>query len=114
MTVAAGSDGSTFIDTLGTTALAARLGLRLLVEKVTRPLPAGFADIPCNYESVTAEWLTAVLCRDVAGAAVTAVRLGRGSTGTSARRQLLIEYNERGTRAGLPTSVFAKGTPDLM
>ena len=114
MTTTTLPDHATLADTFGTTALAARLGVRLLLEKVLRPRPSAFTDIPCNYEAVTAEWLTAVLCRDVDGAAVTSVRLGRGSTGTSARRQLLLEYNDAGRRAGLPKSVFAKGTPNLI
>jgi hypothetical protein len=86
----------------------------LLIEKIAGPQPAAYTDIPCNYESLTPQWLTAVLCRNTAGAAVTSVRLGRGSIGTSARRRLLIEYNDAGERAGLPTSVFAKGTPNLI
>ena len=107
-------DRSTLRDTLGTGALAARLASNLLWEKVRRPRAIHADEIPCNYESATPQWFNAVLCADTPGAEVTSVRLGRGSMGTSARRQFLIEYNESGRRAGLPTSVFAKGTPNLI
>ena len=114
MTRNAVPDHSTLGDTLGTTALAVRLASQLLWERITRPIAKSEDDIPCNYESVTAQWLSAVLCKNTAGAEVTSVTMGRGSKGTSARQQFLIEYNAAGQRAGLPTSVFAKGTPDLM
>jgi thiamine kinase-like enzyme len=81
---------------------------------VTKPKPETTEDIPCNYESVTAKWFEAVLCKNVPDAKVLSVRPGRGSKGTSSRRQFLLEYNEAGRSAGLPASVFAKGTPDLM
>lgn len=107
-------DRSTLRDTLGTGALAARLASNLLWEKVTRPSATRVGDVPCNFESIEPEWFTAVLCAGRSGAEVTSARLGRGSRGTSARQQFLIEYNEAGQRAGLPSSVFAKGTPDLI
>jgi hypothetical protein len=107
-------DHASIGDTLATAKLATRLALYLAWERMARPRARDADDIPCNYEAVTAEWLTAVLCRDVAGAEVASVSLGRGSKGTSARRQLLINYNDAGRGAGLPTSVFAKGTTDLI
>jgi len=86
----------------------------LFWEALTKPRAKTADDIPCNYDSVTTEWFEAVLCRDVPGAKVLSVQPGMGSKGTSSRRQFRIEYNEAGRAAGLPASVFAKGTPDLM
>lgn len=114
MPVSAVPDRATLRDTLGTTALAVRLASNLVWEQLRRPRATRADEIPCNYESVTPQWFSAVLCADAYGAEVTSVRSGRGSTGTSARRQFLIEYNEAGRRAGLPASVFAKGTPNLI
>ncbi len=107
-------DRATLRDTLGTAALAVRLGSNLLWEQLMRPRATRADEIPRNYASVTPEWFSAVLCADTYGAVVTSVRAGRSSTGTSARCQFHIEYNAAGQRAGLPASVFAKGTPDLI
>ncbi len=113
MSTSAVSVRSTLRDTLGTSAIALRLASYLLWEKVTQPRATLADHIPCNYESVTPQWFTAVLCGNAPGAEVVSVRPGRGGMGTPARRQFLIEYNAAGQRARLPKSVFAKGTPDL-
>lgn len=114
MTGAVVPDRSTAGDTLRTAALATRLAMQLVYERIRRPVARSAADIPCNYESASAEWFTAVLCANAAGAQVTSVQPDHGSQGTSARRQFLLEYNDAGRRAGLPTRVFAKSTPTLM
>lgn len=71
-------------------------------------------DIPITYESITPEWLTAVLCAKEPGARVTAYRLGPADNGTSGRRRIYVEYNERGKAAGLPASLFAKSSQELI
>ncbi len=114
MPASAVPDRATLRDTLGTAALAVRLGSNLVWEQLMRPRATRAHEIPRNYESITAQWFGAVLCADTYGAEVTSVRAGRSSTGTSARCQFHIEYNDAGRRAGLPASVFAKGTPDLI
>lgn len=67
-------------------------------------------DIPRTYEAISDEWLTAVLCRDVSGAAVTGHRLGPPDNGTNNRRRIFVDYNAIGRTADLPTSVFCKAT----
>jgi hypothetical protein len=114
MPASAVPDRATLRDTLGTAALAVRLGSNLVWEQLMRPRATRADEIPRNYESVTPQWFGAVLCAETYGAEVTSVRAGRSSTGTSARCQFHIEYNDAGRRAGLPASVFAKGTPNLM
>src|SRR4051812_40771543 len=82
-----------------------------LREKV-RPVRVSTAvETPPNVEAITPEWLTAVLCRDVPGAAVTGFDVVGGSDGTSSRRALRISYNEPG--AGLPERLFMKGASSL-
>ena len=70
-------------------------------------------DIPVSAGDVTAEWLTAVLCRNVAGAAVESVEILGGSDGSTSRRAIHVRYNEAGTRARLPERLFGKATPSL-
>jgi aminoglycoside phosphotransferase (APT) family kinase protein len=71
-------------------------------------------DVPPRIEAVTPAWLTGALCAAHPGARVEDVRFGMGSSGTSVRRQLLLTYNDAGTDAGLPPSVFAKSTPSVL
>jgi hypothetical protein len=71
-------------------------------------------ELPLSYEEITPEWLTAVLTPDgVAGAQVVSHRLGDEDEGTSSRRHIFLEWNQAGTQAGLPTSVFSKSTMSL-
>jgi hypothetical protein len=88
-------------------------------------------DIPFSYESITEEWLTAVLGREVEGARVTGFQLGAyrpsfalcpltprpagdADNGTANRMRIhSIEWNEAGQKAKLPSSVFCKSTMGL-
>jgi hypothetical protein len=69
--------------------------------------------LPLSYGSITAEWLTDVLCRQHPGAAVTAHRLDVPDNGSSNRRKIFLEYNTAGRDAGLPTRLFCKASHDL-
>lgn len=70
-------------------------------------------DIPANYDCVTPEWLTAIVCQDVPGAKVLSHRLDEPDEGTNNRRRIELEYNAAGQEAGLPPSVFCKATSGL-
>jgi hypothetical protein len=66
---------------------------------------------PSKASDVTAEWLTARFGLRVAGAvALAATSLG-GTTGTTDRQRLAVEWNEVGKRAGLPANIFVKSSP---
>jgi len=68
---------------------------------------------PHRVTDATAELLTRVLGGSD-GAQVEAVELSSGTSGTTDRRRLIVRWNERGTAAGLPTSVFVKSTPSAL
>jgi thiamine kinase-like enzyme len=70
-------------------------------------------ELPLHYEEITPAWLTAVLGGDVPGAEVVSHRLGEEDEGTSSRRHIALDWNDAGRRAGLPASVFSKGTLTL-
>lgn len=70
-------------------------------------------ELPLSYEEITPEWLTAILGADVPGARVESHRLGEEDEGTSSRRHIYLTWNDAGTAAGLPTSVFSKSTMTL-
>ncbi len=102
---------------------AARAGLVLGWERLAKPKVRRLEDVPANDRAVTAEWLTAVLCRSRLGVEVIGVELGATSSGSSVRRQFSLTYNEAGRRAalaeagrrgGLPGSVVAKLSPTLV
>lgn len=71
------------------------------------------ADVPHSYDRIDPQWMTELLCRDVPGAAVTAIRLGEASNGSSNRQRIFLDYNDAGRAAGLPPSVFCKGSMAL-
>ncbi len=83
---------------------ATRVVLHRGAEVVARSRPARVGEVPIRVENLTAEWLSAALCSRVPGAAVTGFELGAGSSGTSDRRGLTVEYNNVGTAAGCRVS----------
>ncbi|WP_156934837.1 phosphotransferase [Pseudonocardia spinosispora] len=70
-------------------------------------------ELPLSYDELTPAWLTAVLSDGTPGAEVVSHRLGDEDEGTSSRRRIFLTWNDAGTQAGLPTSVFSKGTMTL-
>jgi Phosphotransferase enzyme family len=89
---------------------AALVGWHSVAEKVRPPTVRTRHDVPISGRHVTIEWLTDVLCRDTAGARVVSFHNPGGSSGTSERVALRVEYNDVGIRAGLPTELFTKAT----
>ncbi len=91
----------------------AEITARFEVEhKAAGPLHAA-SDLPLSYEAINPTWLTAVLAAAHPGAAVESCRLSDPDEGTSSRRRVFIEWNAAGRAAGLPASVFCKGTLTL-
>lgn len=79
------------------------------------PRPVTRADeLPLKYECITDQWLTAVLCAGVPGAAVTAHTLGPVDNGSSNRRKIAVTYNAAGNAAGLPDKLFCKAAHELL
>ncbi|NMO91577.1 aminoglycoside phosphotransferase family protein [Actinomycetospora sp. TBRC 11914] len=99
---------------LAVAAQLGRIGGHVLGERIRRPRPTTLAEIPPSIEALTPEWLTAALCRDQPGAWVTDVAGTGGSDGSTTRRVLRVGYNDVGTKAGLPESVFTKSTPRFL
>jgi len=73
-----------------------------------RPL-TGPDDVPLDYEHITTDWLTAVLCQNAPGVTVTGFRLGEDDDGSSNRRRIHIDYDGRRGDDRLPDTVFCKG-----
>ncbi|WP_345493257.1 aminoglycoside phosphotransferase family protein [Nocardia callitridis] len=94
-------------------ALTARIAGHYLRDRVGGAARAEVGAVPAAPNALTPEWLTAALCAEHAGARVESLRLTGGSDGTSSRRGLVVEYNEAGTAAGLPTELFTKSTTAL-
>lgn len=69
--------------------------------------------VPTSYRSITREWLTQAICREVPGAEVRSFDLGERDDGSSNRRRITLRYNEAGSRAKLPASVFCKAAEAL-
>jgi hypothetical protein len=90
--------------------LADQINAAFAAEQATSLIARTRDDIPRTYETISDEWLTAVLCRDTPGSMVTGHRLDAPDDGTNNRRRIFVEYNVAGQAAGLPTSIFCKAT----
>ena len=89
--------------------------IKMLREKELeqRSIARSLDDIPVAYELISSEWLTNALCRGVTGAQVIEHSLDVPDEGTSNRRRIFLKYNEIGTSAGLPDTVFCKATQSI-
>lgn len=65
---------------------------------------------PSKSSAVTAQWLTEQLGKSVGAVALAADPLD-GTTGTTDRRRLAVEWDEAGKDAGLPANLFIKSSP---
>lgn len=77
--------------------------------KAVRP-----GDLPINYEAMTPEWLSHILCKDHPEARVTGFSLGERDDGSSNRRRVYLTYNQAGIDAGLPGTIFCKASHNLI
>lgn len=91
----------------------ARLAAYAFWDNGARPPVRDPADVPWHGEALTAEWLTAVVGKDVPGAGVRRVEVVGGDDGSSARRILALDWNDAGRAARLPARLFTKSTPTL-
>lgn len=65
-------------------------------------------------DSFTAAELTAAIASGVPRARVDRITVDRDPPGTTDRARLVLTWNDAGRAAGLPATVFAKGTPSQM
>lgn len=75
--------------------------------------PAQRDDLPSSFADINIGWLDKVLCVDVPGARVVGFKLVDGTSGTTNRVRIWLDYNEAGREAGLPATLFLKGTMSL-
>jgi len=80
-------------------------------ELVWSAMPWAPAPRPHSASAVTRAWLTDVFRERCDAARVEQVTSLDGTTGTTDRRRLGIQWNAAGLAAGLPGSVFVKSTP---
>jgi hypothetical protein len=85
--------------------------VRAVGELAASVLPCVPTRGPSKSSDITAEWLTANLGMRAPGAVAQSVTSLDGTTGTTDRRRLAVEWNEAGKRAGLPANVFVKSSP---
>lgn len=90
------------------------MAVHTIWDHLTRPIARTIDDVPWCAEAISPDWLTAVLCREVAGARVVSVEISGGDQGSSVRRWLKAAYNEAGRNAGLPENLFCKTTPTVL
>lgn len=92
---------------------AANVVWAMAKERFAKAPARSVGDVPRDGSDLTLEWLTAVLCRDVPGAEVISWSNPSGSSGTSERMALKVQYNSVGADAGLPTDLYTKTTASL-
>jgi hypothetical protein len=97
--------------TLRHRANAAAANLTAAGELVAAVLPTLPGSGASSAADVTTEWLTRHLASTTSGAAAQRISPLDGTTGTTDRRRLAVEWNESGRAAGLPDHLFVKSTP---
>jgi hypothetical protein len=96
---------------LGTGRRVSRIAGLYARDLVVRPRARGRDDVPAFATSVTAEWLTGVLCAGT-GAHVSAWEYEPVSRGSTCRGRFRLEYDGDGGET-LPPTVFVKATSSL-
>jgi hypothetical protein len=97
--------------TLRDRAGAAAANLTAAHELVAAVLPVLPGSGPSSADDVTTEWLTRHLASATPNAAAQRISQLDGTTGTTDRRRLAVEWNDWGRAAGLPGHLFLKSTP---
>lgn len=69
-------------------------------------------DLPASYDSITDAWLSEALC-PTADARIVGHQFGAPDDGSSERRTLVVDYDDRGVELGLRTHFFCKASMDL-
>jgi hypothetical protein len=85
--------------------------VRALSQLVAAVLPRVPTRGPWKSADITAPWVTEHLAKRVPGAAAHSVTSLDGTTGTTDRRRVVVEWNDIGKEAGLPANLFIKSTP---
>jgi Phosphotransferase enzyme family len=91
-----------------------RMAINTIWDHITRPIARTIDDVPWCAEAISAEWMTAVMCREVKGAQALAVEVRGGDQGSSVRRRLKVTYNDEGRNARLQENLFCKTTPTVL
>jgi hypothetical protein len=76
-------------------------------------VPDLVVDGPNLLEHVIADFLDEVLAGDAPGASLVELDVVEAHDGMTSRRKWRLEWKDAGRRAGLPSSVFVKATPDV-
>jgi hypothetical protein len=97
--------------TVATLRRSAGTNLAAAGELVAAVLPKLPGAGPSAAAEVTAEWLTRHMAGPGSNAVAQRVSPLDGTTGTTDRRRLAVEWNDAGAAAGLPSHLFVKSTP---
>jgi len=90
-----------------------RLATYSLWDNLVRPDISNPDDVPWHGEALTPLWLSSIVGGDVSGAEAISVNVVSGDNGSSARRIIAIDWNDKGQAAHLPERLFSKSTPTL-
>jgi len=85
--------------------------LRALAQVAASVLPRVPTRGPWKSSDVTATWLTEHLAKGVRGGAAFSVAQLGGTTGTTDRQRIVVEWNDAAKEVGLPANLFIKSSP---
>jgi aminoglycoside phosphotransferase (APT) family kinase protein len=107
-------DAPSASDSRRVVAMVARAAVYTVADRIHRPAVWERTKVPARIHDVTPEWLTAVLCGSSPCTRVVDAWFDGGSSGTSVRSRLHLQYNRLGPDTKLPATMFAKSTPTLV
>jgi aminoglycoside phosphotransferase (APT) family kinase protein len=90
-----------------------RLATYALWDNFEQPRVHHCDEVPWHGEAITPEWLTTVFANQSPAARALKVTILGGDNGSSARRNIAIEWNAAGQDSALPQRLFTKSTPTL-
>jgi hypothetical protein len=88
----------------------AAVNARALAQIVAAVSPRVPTRGPSKSSDVTADWITKHIGKSIGAVALSAIPLD-GTSGTTDRRRLKVEWDEAGKAAGLPPDLFIKSSP---
>lgn len=90
-----------------------RVRRHVVADRLFRPKARSANDVPWGPEAITPEWLNATIAPAIPGGRVISCRLGTGSSGTSVRRQMSLDWSPE-SPANAPGSLFLKTCPSFL
>ncbi|MEO1169967.1 MAG: aminoglycoside phosphotransferase family protein [Pseudomonadota bacterium] len=94
-----------------------RMAVHTLLDRLSRPRPRQFDDVPHRIEAITSEWLSETLGTACGAPPVKDFQIERLTSGTSVRCRIRLDYEDHDhavANGGAPETIFVKSSPGFL